>query len=311
MTEETYMLVTRADFDGVVAGGLLIEQGLIGGDVVFVEPREVQKGEIEITERDITANLPYQERAHLCFDHHLSETERIGAGKNNHVIDPNSPSAARVVYDFYGGQQAFPHISEELMEAVDKADSAQYTESEVLAPQGWTLLNFIMDPRTGLAKAGRYSVSNNQLMKDMMLYCRRHSIEEILAIPDVEERVHLFWEHEEYAEEQLKKCSSMAGDVVVADLRGEEKIYACNRFLIYGLFPSARVSITVLPGDDEEKVLFAVGRSILNRGSKANIGSLMLEHGGAGHEAVGTCQVGAIRADDVLMSLVERINADG
>lgn len=200
MTEQTYRLVTRADFDGVVAGGLLIEQGLIGDEVLFVEPREVQGGQVDITGRDITANLPYAENVHLCFDHHLSETVRVGE-KENHVIDPNSPSAARVVYDYFGGESAFPHISTEMMAAVDQADSAQYSEQEILAPEGWTLLNFVMDPRTGLSNAGRFSISNNQLMKDMMVYCRRHPIGEILDLPDVVERVHQFWSDEEYAEE--------------------------------------------------------------------------------------------------------------
>ena len=310
MSQEKYRLVTRADFDGVVAGGLLIELDMVGDDVLFAEPRDVQNGRVDIKEGDITTNLPYVDGVHLCFDHHLSETVRIGE-QENHIIDPNAPSAARVVYDYFGGEQAFPKISPEMMDAVDKADSAQYSEADILAPEGWTMLNFLMDPRSGLSRFRDFTISNDELMRDMMVYCRHHPIEEILAVKDVEERLHLYMKHEELAEMQLKKCSSVDGDVVVTDLRHEDIMYACNRFLIYGLFPGSRVSIGILPGDSDDKTLFAVGKSILNRGSQANIGLLMLEHGGGGHAAVGTCQVDNRRSDKVLMDLIKKINDAG
>lgn len=287
MSEQKFRLVTRADFDGVVAGGLLIERDMINDEILFAEPREVQQGQINITGNDVTTNLPYVEGVHMCFDHHLSETVRVKK-QRNHIIDPNAPSAARVVYDYFGGELAFPKISTEMMAAVDKADSAQYVESEILAPEGWTILNFLLDPRTGLSR-----------------------IEEISQIPDVEQRLHIFLEHEEYAELQLKRCASIDGNIVIADMRGEDDIYVCNRFLIYGLFPAAQVSIHIFPGDDETKTLFAVGKSILNKSSKSNIGLLMLEQGGGGHESVGTCQVTNDKVDEVLMHLIERINADG
>lgn len=287
MSEQKFRLVARADFDGVVAGGLLIERDMINDEILFAEPREVQQGQINITGNDVTTNLPYVEGVHMCFDHHLSETVRVKK-QRNHTIDPNAPSAARVVYDYFGGELAFPKISTEMMAAVDKADSAQYVESEILAPEGWTILNFLLDPRTGLSR-----------------------IEEISQIPDVEQRLHIFLEHEEYAELQLKRCASIDGNIVIADMRGEDDIYVCNRFLIYGLFPAAQVSIHIFPGDDETKTLFAVGKSILNKSSKSNIGLLMLEQGGGGHESVGTCQVTNDKVDEVLMHLIERINADG
>jgi hypothetical protein len=266
---------------------LLIERDMINDEILFAEPREVQQGQINITGNDVTTNLPYVEGVHMCFDHHLSETVRVKK-QRNHIIDPNAPSAARGVYDYFGGELAFPKISTEMMAAVDKADSAQYVESEILAPEGWTILNFLLDPRTGLSR-----------------------IEEISQIPDVEQRLHIFLEHEEYAELQLKRCASIDGNIVIADMRGEDDIYVCNRFLIYGLFPAAQVSIHIFPGDDETKTLFAVGKSILNKSSKSNIGLLMLEQGGGGHEGVGTCQVTNDKVDEVLMHLIERINADG
>jgi nanoRNase/pAp phosphatase (c-di-AMP/oligoRNAs hydrolase) len=305
--DKKYRLVTRADFDGVVAGGLLIELGLVE-DVLFAEPKAMQDGLVEITGNDITTNLPYVDGVYLCFDHHVSETERVGP-HDNHIIDPNAPSAARVVFNHFGGKEKFPSIPDDLMAAVDKADSAQYTDEDILAPEPWTLLNFILDPRTGLSRFENFEISHEQLMKDMMVYVRHHPVEEIIAIPDVEERVHLYMEHEEKFELQLRNCSKVHDHVVVVDLCDQETIYAGNRFTIYAVYPACNVSIQLTRTADGKKIIMAVGKSILNRTNTANIGSIMLEYGGGGHANAGTCQIENDRAETVLNDLIKRLNA--
>jgi nanoRNase/pAp phosphatase (c-di-AMP/oligoRNAs hydrolase) len=304
-----YRLVTRSDFDGLVCAVLLRELALIG-DILFVHPKDMQDGKIAISAKDITTNLPYVEGAHLVFDHHASEVERVGR-KANHVIDATAPSAARVVYRHYGGKDRFPAISDEMMVAVDQADSAQYRRADILAPERWTLLNFIMDARTGLGRFRTFRISNYALMMELIDYCRSHSIDEILALPDVHERVKLYWSHQHAFIEQLERRSRIEGNVVVLDLRGEDPIYAGNRFLIYALYPGATVSVHVLNGLKGQNTVLAVGKSIVNRASLANIGSIMLELGGGGHQAAGTCQVDNDRADAILAQLVQRINAAG
>jgi len=304
--DKKYRLVTRADFDGVVAGGLLIELGLID-DVVFAEPKAMQDGLVKITSNDITTNLPYVEGVHLCFDHHVSETERVGK-RDNHIIEADAPSAARVVYNYFGGKDKFPAIPDDLMDAVDRADSAQFTEEDILAPEPWTLLNYILDPRTGLSRFEHFEISHEQLMKDMMVYVRHHPVEEILTIPDVEERTHLYLEHEEKFELQLRDCAKLHNNVVVVDLRREETIFAGNRFTIYAIFPTCNVSIQLTDTPDGEKTILAVGKSILNRTNKVNIGSVLLEYGGGGHANAGTCQVETDRADIVLQELIDRLS---
>lgn len=304
-----YRLVTRSDFDGLVCAVLLKDLGILD-EIKFVHPKDMQDGKIEITGRDITTNLPYVEGAHLVFDHHLSETMRVGE-KANHIIDPKAPSAARVVYDYYGGKERFPTISDEMMAAVDQADSAQYLREDILNPTGWTLLNFIMDARTGLGRFREFRVSNYQLMMDLIDYCRSHSIEQILELPDVKERVELYTQHAELFVDQLKRCATVRGNVVVLDLRKEETIYAGNRFMIYALFPDTNVSIHVLWGLKQQNTVLACGKSILNRSSKTDIGPLMLQYGGGGHQAAGTCQVDNDRAEEVLEAIVARMRADG
>jgi len=310
MSQNKYRLVTRSDFDGLVCAVLLNELDLID-DILFVHPKDMQDGKIAITERDITTNLPYVPGAHLVFDHHDSETMRNTGTRPNHIIQAEAPSAARVVYDHYGGKAAFPRITDEMMTAVDQADSAQYSREDVLNPTGWTLLNYLMDSRTGLGRFREFRISNYTLMMDLIKYCRDRSIEEILALPDVKERVELYFEHAERAKEQILRCSKQHGNLVVLDLRQEETIWAVNRFMIYALFPTANISIHVMWGLQKQNTVFATGKSILDRSSKTHVGSLMLEYGGGGHTAAGTCQVANDQADAVLQVLIHRINADG
>ena len=310
MTSPKYRLVTRSDFDGLVCAVLLNELEMID-DIVFVHPKDMQDGKIEITSRDITTNLPYVAGAHLVFDHHESETVRNTGERANHIIEAHAPSAARVVYNHFGGKAAFPRVTEEMMLAVDQADSAQYSREDVLNPQKWTLLNYLMDSRTGLGRFREFRVSNYQLMMDLIKYCRDHSIEQILALPDVQERVELYFDHAEKAKEQILRCATQHGNLVVLDLRGEETIWAVNRFMIYALFPTANISIHVMWGLQKQNTVLATGKSILDRSSITQVGNLMLEYHGGGHNAAGTCQISNDQADAVLQTLIQRINADG
>jgi len=309
MNDEKYRLVTRSDFDGLVCAVLLNKIDLID-DIKFVHPKDMQDGKIDITGRDITTNLPYVEDAHLVFDHHLSETIR-NEEANNHVIDPDAPSAARVVYDYYSGRDRFPASWDEMMAAVDKGDSAQFNQEEILDPQGWDLMNFLMDARTGLGRFRDFRISNYQLMMDLIDYCRDHDIHDILKLDDVEERVNLFKEHEAKAREQIKRCSTVYGNLVVLDLRDEDTIYAVNRFMIYALYPETNISIHVMWGLKQQNTVFAIGKSILNRSSNTNVGELCLGYGGGGHLNAGTCQVDNDKAGDSLEEIVKRINQDG
>lgn len=310
MSDKQYRLVTRSDFDGLVCAVLLRELDLIN-DIKFVHPKDMQDGTILVSGDDITTNLPYVPGVRLAFDHHLSETIRIGEKPDNHIIDPNAPSAARVVYDHYGGREKFPGVSLDIMEAVDKGDSAQFTKDEILNPTGWALLNYIMDARTGLGRFRNFRISNHDLMMELIAYCRNHAIEEILNLPDVKERVDLYMEHREKAKEQIQRCSTVVDNLVVLDLRNEETIFPTNRFMIYALYPDANISIHVIWGLNKLNTVLATGKSIVNRTSNTNIGQLMLKYGGGGHENAGTCQVDNDDCDRVLGELTEQITVDG
>jgi nanoRNase/pAp phosphatase (c-di-AMP/oligoRNAs hydrolase) len=307
--DRTYRLVTRSDFDGLVCAALLKEMGLID-DILFVHPKDVQDGTVQLKADDITTNLPYRPEVALSFDHHASEQRRVLGAADNRVIVTDAPSAARVVYDYFGGAARFPNVSAEMMEAVDRADAADLLMRDILDPHGWILLSFLMDPRTGLGRFREFRISNYQLMMQLIYSCLDVPIEEILASPDIGERVTLYREHSGAAADQIRRCSTVHGQVVVLDLRNEDVIHPTNRFLVYAIYPQCKVSIHVLWGLKQQNTVFAVGRSILDRSSRVDIGTLMLAYGGGGHEAAGTCQIGNDRAEAVLAELVLNI-ADG
>ena len=310
-TNKKYRLITRSDMDGLMCGVLLKELGLID-DVTFAHPKDMQDGLIDVSDNDITTNLPYVPGVYMAFDHHASETSRLEGDIENRIIDANAPSAARVVYNYFGGASRFPNVTTTMMDAVDKADSAKFTKEEILNPEGWVLLSFIMDARTGLGRFRDFNISNYQLMMQLIDYCRdHHDIADILALPDVKERVDLYFEHQMKFREQVERCAAVHGNLVVLDLRREETLWAGNRFMIYALFPSANISMHIIWGKNKQNTVFAIGKSILNRTSNTDVGTLCLGYGGGGHNAAGTCQVENLKAEETLQALIKKITRDG
>ena len=309
-TVEKCRLVTRSDFDGLVCAALLKELEILD-EVTFVHPKDMQDGLIQLSDRDITTNLPYVPGVRLAFDHHQSETLRLSETAANHIIIPGALSAARVVYDYFGGAARFKQVTEPLMKAVDKADSALFSLEEIRTPTGWILLSFLMDPRTGLGRFRDFRISNYELMMELIDACLEYGIEEILAMPDVAERVGLYQEHAGRAQRQLLACSTVHDKLVVVDLRDQDVIHPTNRFMVYALHPGCNMSIHVLWGLKQQNTVFAVGKSIIDRSSTTDVGALMLAYGGGGHEAAGTCQIANAESDKVLAELVKRLNAGG
>lgn len=306
--QDKYRLITRSDFDGLVCAMILKELDMVN-DIKFVHPKDMQDGLIEVTDHDITTNLPYVPGIYLAFDHHESELLRVdGSGIDNYIIDGNAPSAARVVYEYFGGAAKLPRITTEIMEAVDKADSAQFTLEDILEPKGWELLSFLMDARTGLGRFRNFRVSNYQLMMELIDYCIEHPIEEILELPDVKERVDMYFEQQDKFKAQLEKVHEIVGDVVVLHLKDEDPIYTGNRFLIYAMYPETKISVHVMWGLKKQNTVFTIGKSIVNRSSNVDIGAICLEYGGGGHRNAGTCQVPNEDAERLLPEILEKLN---
>lgn len=302
-----YRLLTRSDMDGLVCAVLLKELNVLG-EIVFHHPKDVQDGKVPVTDQDIITNLPYVAGCALCFDHHESESLRNGCRSTpNYVLDPEAKSAARVVYEHFGGKARFPLVSDEMMAAVDKADSAGFSMDDVLEPKGWELLSFLMDARTGLGRFREFRVSNYQLMMMLIDHCRDMSIEDILALPDVKERVDLYFEHHARFRDQIARVATVHDNLVVLDLRHEETIFAGNRFIVYAMYPACDISMHVMWGREKQNTVYTVGKSIFKRGNPVQIGSLMLGYGGGGHDAAGTCQGRNETAEAMKQELIEKI----
>jgi nanoRNase/pAp phosphatase (c-di-AMP/oligoRNAs hydrolase) len=271
--------------------------------IKFVHPKDLQDGKFEVTPDDILTNVPFVPGCGLWFDHHATEVERV---VGNFAFEGEcrvAPSAARVIYDYYGGRARFGDI-DEMMREVDKADSAQFSREEILNPSGWPLLSFIMDARTGLGRFKDYRISNYQLMLDLIDVCAVKSIAEILALPDVKQRVDRYFEQDALFREMLQQHTWTEGNVIITDLRGAETIYSGNRFLVYALYPQQNVSIWIVDGFQGQNCVFACGHSILDRTCRTHIGALMRRFRGGGHRMAGTCQVDHHEAEATLNALV-------
>lgn len=281
-------LVTRSDFDGLACGALLREAGIID-NWKFVHPKDLQDGLLAVDENDCLANVPYVQGCGLWFDHHSSEFERNALSGKYQGESRIAPSCARIIYDYYGGKARFPQFYE-LMAAVDKVDSGNLAIDDVLNPVGWVLIGFIMDPRTGLGRWRNFTISNYSLMEKLIEACRFMSTEEILDLPDVKERITVYFEQTAKFVEMVKQYTRVEGNVIISDLRGVDPIYSGNRFMIYSLYPQQNISAWIVSGQKGQGCSAAVGYSILNRSSQIDVGSLMLKYNGGGHKAVGTCQ---------------------
>lgn len=302
-------LVTRSDFDGLICAVLLKYVGKIDS-IKFVHPKDLQDGIFAVTADDVLTNVPFVEGCGLWFDHHATEVERV-VGKIPFKGECRlAPSAARVVYDYFGGADQFPNM-EQMMLAVDKADSAQFTRDEILNPTGWNLLSFVMDSRTGLGRFKDYRISNYQLMLDLIEACLHLRIEQILSLPDVQERVTRYFQHDGLFRTMITERSHTIGDVVVTDVRDIDPIYCGNRFLVYAMHPKQNCSIWIVNGRDNRNVSFACGHSIVNKTCTVDIGSIVRKFAGGGHRVAGTCQVGHEEAEATLNSLIEQMSGLG
>ena len=298
-------LLTRSDFDGLACGALLQYLGLIN-EWKFVHPKDIQDGLVEVNDNDIMANIPYVKGCKLWFDHHASESERLGKGAYFEGVSRVAPSCARVIYEYYGGDAKLGRFAE-MIRYVDKVDSGNLTKNEILRPDGWVLLGFIIDPRTGLGRFRNFTISNYDLMISLAQALATHPIEEIMMMSDVKERIEVYFEQAELFRAMIDKHARIEGNALVVDLRGVETIYAGNRFFIYTLYPDQNISVWIIDGRANVNVAITVGYSIINRSATVDVGSLLLSYGGGGHHQVGTCQVPYEDADRIIAEIIEKV----
>ena len=299
-------LITRSDFDGLACGALLEAVGVVD-EWLFVHPKDIQDGLIEATKNDVAANVPYIKGCGLWFDHHSSEAERLGADVQFEGVSKKAPSCARVIFDYYGGEAKLARFSE-MVKAADKMDSANLTTDEIQNPTDWVMLGFIADPRTGLGRFRNFTISNLDLMKKLAKETLSRPVDEILALPDVKERVEVYNEQKELYLKMIQERARKDGKAVIVDLRDVEPIHAGNRFLLYTLFPDANISVVVVDGKKKVNCVITVGYSILNKSATVDVGSLMLKYGGGGHKQVGTCQVAYTDTDRIVGEIVAKVS---
>jgi len=305
-------LLTRSDFDGSVCAALLLELGLVDG-ILYIHPKDLQDNKIEVTGDDILANVPFVEGCGLWFDHHSSEHERLKLEGKFKGASELEPSAAQVIYEYYKKDQVAAgklKKFEDLIKIVGIADSAQFSKDDILNPTGWIMLAFIADPRTGLGYKRSFRISNFELMKKLPEYLRSKTAEEILSLPDFQERVQVYHEETSKYKALLARTTRIEGNAILIDFRGIAENPVGNRFMEYVLYPEQNISVRIVDGRDKQFAMISVGHSILDRTSLVDVGSLVLKYGGGGHKQVGTCQVEYDDVDRIVGEILQVINTD-
>jgi len=303
-------LLTRSDFDGLVCAAIL--KGLrIVNEICYVHPKDVQDNKIKATENDVIANLPYVEGCGMWFDHHSSEVERLKLkGKFVGAIEPFD-SAARVVFNYFRARKPYSQIVqkfEELVKIADIVDSAKFTKTDIMNPQGWIMLAFISDPRSNFGKKHTFRVSNLELLKTLPDLLCSSAVDGILAMPDFKERINAYKKDIKAYKKILLENATVAGQAILIDFREIENIPIGNRFLEYVLYPEQNISVRAVDGKNKQFVTISLGHSIINRTSDVDVGHLTLRYGGGGHKRVGACQVSYEDANKIIQEILQVIN---
>lgn len=295
-------LVTRGDFDGLTSAVIITSNEEID-EIFLIHPQEITDNLVEIRKTDILANVPYHPNCAKWFDHHLLTENNPTPPQDYDGAYGHAPSAAGLVYKYYGGTVKMPAL-EELVKQTDRLDSAQLTPEEILDPKGYILLGYTIDSRTGHGAFEDYF----HVLLDLL---KSKPIDEILEHPDVKDRLERMRADDKRFREALLAHSRVDRNVVITDFRNVEQIPTGNRFLIYHLFPEVNVSLRAHWGPERRFVVTAVGHSILNRSCKTNVGELMSRYGGGGHRGAGTTPLPAEHADIPLTEIIEELKRNG
>jgi len=312
-------LVTRADFDGLVCGALVTKFEPID-DFLFVEPKFMQDGQVEIRRGDIITNLPYHPNCTLWFDHHITNTtpnfpQPIVLGQGGFRL---APSAARVVCEYYTEagnrrqpigtskiqpQEILSFLNTErmkyLLHEADRIDAGKLETEDVLNPQGYVLISMTTDGRN--AGDEPYWLRIIDLLRDTTL-------EETLDDPDVKRRCQQIRDEQEKLRKLLLERADLRGNVIYVDLRGAKKIPDGNRFLIFTLFPQGNIQVKVTHDTQRENTTaISVGYNIFNPTSKVNVGELLKNYGGGGHKVVGSSRVPNEKAEQAIKEILEAV----
>jgi len=286
-------IITRPDFDGVVCALLLYEAENIEGPVKWVEPNEVQKGLIDVREGDIIANLPFDERCTLWFDHH--HTNRTDKSfKGSFKI---APSAAGIIYEYY--KDRFRRDYSELIKETDKIDSANLSLDEVIHPEKYS---YVLLSMTVLGRDEYDEPYWNKLVELL----RKYEIEEVVNDPEVKKRCKAVVETNKKFKDILQKNTKLIKHVSVTDFRSFDKTPTGNRFLVYSLFPESVVSVKIrCYNDDKDMISVGVGHSIFNRNCNVNVGHMLSNFEGGGHRGAGACTFHVSKAEAYINQILD------
>jgi oligoribonuclease NrnB/cAMP/cGMP phosphodiesterase (DHH superfamily) len=286
-------IVTRPDFDGVVCAVLLYEAEKIKEQVQWVQPNDMQKGLVDVHEGDIIANLPYDKRCTLWFDHHYTNrTDQPFKGAFK-----IAPSAAGVIYEYYKGR--FQRDYSELIRETDKIDSADLSLDNVLYPEkhSYVLLSMTIS---------NLEETDAPYWNRLIDLLRKFEIDKVLDDPEVKEKCKAVIKQNKQYKEILIEHTKLKEHVSITDFRSFHKTPTGNRFLVYSLFPGAVVSVKIhYENDAKENVSVSAGHNIFNKNCNVNVGLMLSGFEGGGHSSAGSCTFHVSKADVYIPQILD------
>ncbi|HXV48340.1 MAG TPA: DHH family phosphoesterase [Candidatus Binatia bacterium] len=334
-------LVTRADFDGLVCGALVTKFERVD-DYLFVEPKFMQDGLVEIRSGDIITNLPYHPSCTLWFDHHITNTtpnfpQPIMPGKGGFRL---APSAARVVYEYYSEIGVRREAQLKADQPPAETGSSKINAQEGIRQQAMgsseTIIGFLNSERMTYLLHEADRIDAGKLDKDDVLnpqgyvlismttdgknagdepywlkiieLLRETTLEETLNDPEVKRRCQQIRDEQEKLRRLLLERTRIKSNVIYCDLRGVKEIPDGNRFLIFTLFPKGNIQVKVAYDTQRENTTaISVGYNIFNPTSKVNVGELLKNYGGGGHKVVGSSRVPNDQAEQAIKEIVAAV----
>ncbi len=270
-------LVTRGDLDGLTASVLISKMEQVD-EILLVHPQDITDKKIEIKTGDILANLPFDRRASLWFDHHAHTVMPEGPYQGAYAV---APSVARVIYNYYASDRlkCFEHLVTE----TDRFDSADLTQEDITNPQDVILLGFLIDPRTGMG--GNFRELFNSLVERLSM----REAKDVLKDQDLRQQTEELRRDDQMFRDFLLAHSQVYDKVVVTDCRDVENAPVGNRFLVYATFPDCNVSLRIQWGPGKKLVALNIGHSIFDRSCTVDVGEICRKYGGGGHRGAGGC----------------------
>jgi len=287
-------IIVHNDLDGAASAALLIKATRIN-NIIFSEIMEKEKVKLNIDKNTIIADLAFDEKCGMWFDHHISH--KINKKfKGSFKLEK---SCTRVIYDYYNGK--FSVYYKKLTEQLDKADSGSFTKEDVEDDIPLFKLNFLL-----LSYPFKEKERKNILNKILKLILEENSIEQIIKNREILNYLKNLEKFNQEAMKFLKKNKKIIKNVLVMDSSDKKRIFPM--FKIYLLYPKINYLLIINKYEEKNKLGFLIVINNFKNFKYKNIGEICKSYGGGGHKEIGGFRINKENKTKVLDEIIQKLS---